>query len=437
MICLLVACGNNPVPSDTSSTQSSSTEPPKQDVIEIINGYIWVNGVNTGIKAEDCDHVWETVTTDPTCANGGYDTVTCKICDKSYTTNETAKLDHSFGTAYAYDDNYHWLTCSGCGEAKDKAAHTSDSNDICTVCQVPTTATPGVIYDISANGTYAEVIGYNGTATVVKIASEYKGLPVKSIYKKSFENNLQITSIIIPDSVETIGEYAFQNCYYLKSITLGSGIKSIAGGAFSMIGSGNVYISDISTWLNIVFENGISNPANSHDLYINNQLVTNLVIPNSITSINDYAFYGCSSLVSVEIPDGVTSIGRDAFSNCHNLESVVIPNSITSIDNYVFGGVNKLKFNEYENGQYLGNENNPYLILCQLSNKNMRSYEIHQNTRFVMPGVFASTDRLTDIYYAGTEADWNKIIILSDPYNFNSSNEKLINATKHFNYVPQ
>ena len=51
MICLLVACGNNPSP-----TQSTTTEPPQQDVIEIIDGYIWVNGVNTGIKAEECDH---------------------------------------------------------------------------------------------------------------------------------------------------------------------------------------------------------------------------------------------------------------------------------------------------------------------------------------------------------------------------------------------
>ena len=68
-----VACGQKP----EESTTTTVTEPqePDEDVIEIIDGYIWVNGVNTGIKAEDCAHSWKTVTTAPTCTAGGYDTI--------------------------------------------------------------------------------------------------------------------------------------------------------------------------------------------------------------------------------------------------------------------------------------------------------------------------------------------------------------------------
>ena len=100
-----------------------------------------------------------------------------------------------------------------------------------------------------------------------------------------------------------------------------------------------VNITDINAWLNIVFANSHSNPLSyAKHLYINDAEVTELVVSNNVTQINNYAFNYCESLNSISIPNSVASIGTEAFRNCTSLTSVTIPNSITSIGNAVFSG---------------------------------------------------------------------------------------------------
>ena len=272
------------------------------DVIEVDeNGYLVVNGVKTDyVVSQECNHLWETVTTPATCMAGGYDTITCKLCDKSVITNETAKLDHVYSTTYSSDLNYHWFKCTNCDAVTGKEFHTADANDCCTVCLLPVSHTVGVLYGISADGTYAMVIGYTGTATKVRIAEEYNGLPVKVIYREAFKN-LNITSVVIPDSVKSIGDYAFVYCFVLTSVTIGDSVTSIGDYAFRECTS-----------------------------------LASVTIPNSVTSIGEGAFSGCTSLTSVTIPDSVTSIGNRAFDWCTSLTSVTIPDSVTSIGNYAF-----------------------------------------------------------------------------------------------------
>ena len=98
-----------------------------------------------------------------------------------------------------------------------------------------------------------------------------------------------------------------------------------------------MYITDIEKWCKILFENDKSNPLYyAHNLYLYNKLVTDFVIPDSITSIGAYAFTGCSGFTSIAIPDSVTSIGRSAFGRCSGLTNITIPNSVTSIGSEVF-----------------------------------------------------------------------------------------------------
>ena len=104
-----------------------------------------------------------------------------------------------------------------------------------------------------------------------------------------------------------------------------------------------VHISDLSAWCKIDFSRGYSNPLFYADnLYLNGEKITNLVIPEDVTSIGDYAFCGCSGLTSVTIPNGVISIGYSAFNGCSGLTSATISKGITSIEDYTFSGCSGL-----------------------------------------------------------------------------------------------
>ncbi|MGN0172149.1 MAG: leucine-rich repeat protein [Acutalibacteraceae bacterium] len=151
-------------------------------------------------------------------------------------------------------------------------------------------------------------------------------------------NDTKLTELVIPDSVTSIGNDAFYYCSSLTSVTIPDSVASIGGGAFWGCSSlQKVNITDIGKWCSIAFNGCDSNPLSyAHNLYLNDIKLTELVIPAGVTSIGEYAFYGCSSLTSVTIPNSVTSIGDWAFSWCNSLTSVTIPDSVTSIGDWAF-----------------------------------------------------------------------------------------------------
>ena len=113
--------------------------------------------------------------------------------------------------------------------------------------------------------------------------------------------------------------------------------------------------------------------------------LTSIDIPDSVRDIGKYAFYGCTSLTSITIPDSVTSIGNSAFVWCTSLTNVSIPDSVTNIGYTMFTSCPSIEYNEYDTAYYLGNDNNPYLILMQGNNAS----NINSATKFIYNNSFS------------------------------------------------
>lgn len=167
---------------------------------------------------------------------------------------------------------------------------------------------------------------------------------VTSIERGTFASCKGLTSISIPNSVTNIGIDAFYSCTGLTSITIPSSVTSIGIQAFiDCTGLNSVHITDLKSWCQISFNRYDSNPLYyAHHLYMNGVEIKDLVIPNNVTSIRDYAFNGCCDLTSVTIPNSVTNIGNYAFQNCSSLLSIELPNNVTSIGINTFENCKKL-----------------------------------------------------------------------------------------------
>lgn len=187
----------------------------------------------------------------------------------------------------------------------------------------------GIKYTVTEGNLF--VTGYISSYNLghVKIIStlKYNGqaMNVTNIGAGAFRGCTSMISISIPNSVTNIGYEAFYHCRGLLFVAIGNGVKKAEDGAFNgcddLI---KVIVPDIAAWCSISYHGRDGNPLiYAQHLYSDeNTEITNLVIPDGVTSVCRYAFYGCSSLSSISIPKSVTNIGQDAFDECSGLTDV-------------------------------------------------------------------------------------------------------------------
>ena len=176
---------------------------------------------------------------------------------------------------------------------------------------------------------------YTGTESDVIIPEG-----VTTIGKNAFKNNSALRSVTIPEGVKVIEDSAFWACGGLSCVKLPLSLERVYRYAFDLCRITEIHYPDLNAWLEIGgLTKGIRNAV---DLYIGDQLISDLLLPDGLTDIKEKTFFGCKSITSVKIPDSVASIGPEAFSNCHGLVCANIPDSVASIGPEAFSNCHGL-----------------------------------------------------------------------------------------------
>ncbi len=175
---------------------------------------------------------------------------------------------------------------------------------------------------------------YIGLDDVVRIPPKINGLKVKEISEDAFNGNDTITTVILPDGVISIGDYAFAFCDNLETIELNEGLQIIGEGAFYGYNSTNKIKSiTIPSTVTEIEKNSFRSCQNLDNIIFSGE---------NITTIGEYAFLECTKLSSVSLPDSVTNMGRSVFENCISLKSARLSNRLTEIPSYCFEGCSNL-----------------------------------------------------------------------------------------------
>lgn len=189
------------------------------------------------------------------------------------------------------------------------------------------------------NVVFGESVNYIPAYTFYEnhsLKSAHIGNNVASIGEHAFAECSDLETVVIGNKVLSIGKLAFENCGNLTAINIPSDLSRIEASAFSgCAGLTELHISDIEAWCNIEFGNSSSNPFSyAKKLYVNGELVTDLIIPDGITNIASRAFINGKSIKAVTIPASVETIGAYAFNGCVNLESIQW--NATSVDDFAY-----------------------------------------------------------------------------------------------------
>lgn len=276
---------------------------------------------------------------------------------------------HDFSDTWSFDAENHWRAAiCGHDEKEDFGSHVI-KDDTCTICGCIIAGTDGLSYTLDTAGNCYTVSGI-GTATVtdIIIPSFYNNLPVTSIGLSAFSGCESLTSITIPNSIDSISYHAFYGCDSLE----------------------------YHKYDNALYLGNESNPYMVLVKAINTD-ITDCEIENKTIIINYDAFMYCDSLRDITIPNSVTSIGINAFFGCRSLANINIPDNVTFIGDLAFNDCASLEYYNYDNALYLGNESNPYMALIKAINTDITDCKISNETKLICSYAFNGCKSLTSV----------------------------------------
>ena len=204
------------------------------------------------------------------------------------------------------------------------------------------------LYELSEDGSGVKIAQYKGQSLVCRIPEKIDGMPVVEISQGAFHKTKGLTTVIMPDTIVTIGTSLFGSlnnletvklssslktipistfvgCKSLKKVTIPDSVTEIGDGAFKLSGLETIYIPDSVTEI-------------GEAAFKECPALQSVRLPPSMKRISKEMFAGCKSLSTLDIPRGITEIEDDAFSGCRTLSSLTIPDSVTKLSEYALAG---------------------------------------------------------------------------------------------------
>lgn len=291
---------------------------------------------------------------------------------------------------------------------------------------------------------------------------------VTTICSYAFYQCSNLTTLALGNSITSIGNYAFNDCYSLNNVTIPVGVTTIGDYAFKNCRKMNI----------LLFSNSVTTIGT--EAFSDCDSLTSVTIPNSVTSIGNYAFSSCNNLSTITFGTGITTIVDHMFSNCYGLVSVTIPDNITTLEDYAFNncvnlssvtigsGVSSISSDTFNNcgsltgiwvdasneayssdssgvlfnkdktflsqapqalsGSYIVPESVVTIDYFAFSYCSLTSITIPDSVANIRYAAFSGCNNLADVYYTGTQAQWDAITI-------GSNNSSLTGATIHIKRI--